>query len=133
MKFIDFLYFCRSFLLSWICHHTAQHYPCNNVRYDTYVFLRLLVRDNQVDYLRAVLHQLPYYIPPVILANLINILIFALMMGAVELLPNLLLVLSGSPKVALPFTLQIYNYFLHFLPVFVFGPAGSRYFYQQAK
>ncbi len=78
--------------------------------YCTYVLLRLLVRDNQVDYLRAVLHQLPYYIPPVILANLINILIFALMMGAVELLPNLLLVLSGSPKVALPFKLQIYNY-----------------------
>ncbi len=77
------------------------------------VLLRLLVRDNQVDYLRAVLHQLPYYIPPVILANLINILIFALMMGAVELLPNLLLVLSGSPKVALAFTLHIYNYFLY--------------------
>jgi hypothetical protein len=75
------------------------------------VLLRLLVRDNQVDYLRAVLHQLPYYIPPVILANLINILIFALIMGAVELLPNLLLVLSGSPKVALPFTLHIYNYY----------------------
>ena len=98
--------------------------------YCTYVLLRLLVRDNQVDYLRAVLHQLPYYIPPVILANLINILIFALMMGAVELLPNLLLVLSGSPKVALPFTLRICNYFLHFLSVFVFGPPESGSFHQ---
>ncbi len=97
------------------------------------MLLRLLVRDNQVDYLRAVLHQLPYYIPPVILANLINILIFALMMGAVELLPNLLLVLSGSPKVALAFTLHIYNYFLHFLPVFVFWPPGSGSFHQQAR
>ena len=57
------------------------------------------MRNNQADYLRAVLHQLPYYIPPVMFANLINILIFALMMGAVELLPNLLFTLLGSGKV----------------------------------
>ncbi len=102
--------------------------------YGNYVLLRLLVRDNQVDYLRAVLHQLPYYIPPVILANLINILIFALMMGAVELLPNLLLVLSGSPKVALAFKLHIYNYFC--LAVYTFYQcSGSVCFWacQKAK
>jgi hypothetical protein len=61
---------------------------------------RLLVRNNQADYMRAVLHQLPYYIPPVMFANLINILIFAIMMGAVELLPNLLFTLWGSGKVS---------------------------------
>jgi hypothetical protein len=33
-------------------------------------------------------------------ANLINILIFAIMMGAVELLPNLLFTLWGSGKVS---------------------------------
>ncbi len=108
--------FAGHFLPSCICHNTAQHYLCKNVRYLPTSTLRLLVRDNQVDYLRAVLHQLPYYIPPVILANLINILIFALMMGAVELLPNLLLVLSGSPKVALP---------LHFTSIITFYTFSS--------
>lgn len=61
---------------------------------------RLLIRNNQADYLRALLHQLPYYIPPILFANLVNILIFAVMMGAVEILPNLLVMLSGTWKEA---------------------------------
>jgi hypothetical protein len=82
------------------------------------------VRDNQADYLRAVLHQLPYYIPSVLFANVINIFIFAVVMGAVELLPNLLLMLSGSGKVQ-PQGL------IFFFFIFLWGDIlrGNRYLY----
>ena len=43
-----------------------------------------MVRDNRTEYLRAILHQIPFYIPPVMIANLINIGIFAFMMGFIE-------------------------------------------------
>ena len=32
-----------------------------------------LLRDNRVEVLRTILHQVPYYIPPVIIANIINV------------------------------------------------------------
>jgi len=59
---------------------------------------RFLVRDNRADYMRAILHQIPYYIPPVMIANLINIGIFAFMMGFIEVFPNLLAIVFGSGK-----------------------------------
>jgi len=51
-----------------------------------------VIRDNRTEYLRAILHQIPFYIPPVMIANLINIGIFAFMMGFIEVFPNLLAV-----------------------------------------
>jgi len=59
---------------------------------------RFLVRDNRTEYMRAILHQIPYYIPPVMIANLINIGIFAFMMGFIEVFPNLLAIIFGSGK-----------------------------------
>jgi len=59
---------------------------------------RFLVRDNRAEYMRAILHQIPYYIPPVMIANLINIGIFAFMMGFIEVFPNLLALVFGSGK-----------------------------------
>jgi len=59
---------------------------------------RFLVRANRADYMRAILHQIPYYIPPVMIANLINIGIFAFMMGFIEVFPNLLAIVFGSGK-----------------------------------
>merc|ERR1719206_751225 len=56
---------------------------------------RFLVRDNRTEYMRAILHQIPYYIPPVMIANLINIGIFAFMMGFIEVFPNLLAIIFG--------------------------------------
>ena len=41
----------------------------------------------RAEYLRAILHQIPFYIPPVMIANLINIGIFAFMMGFIEVSP----------------------------------------------
>jgi len=57
---------------------------------------RFVVRDNRTEYLRAILHQIPFYIPPVMIANLINIGIFAFMMGFIEVFPNLLAIFFGS-------------------------------------
>jgi len=59
---------------------------------------RFLVRDNRAEVVRAILHQIPYYIPPVMIANLINIGIFAFMMGVIEVFPNLLALFMGSSK-----------------------------------
>lgn len=59
---------------------------------------RFLVRDNRAEVVRAILHQVPYYIPPVMIANLINIGIFAFMMGVIEVFPNLLAIFMGSGK-----------------------------------
>ena len=61
------------------------------------------LRDNRTDLVRAVLHQIPYYVPPVMIANLINIGIFAFMMGFIEIFPNLLAIIFGSSRnVSLP-------------------------------
>ena len=57
-----------------------------------------LLRDNRVDWVRTILHQVPYYIPPVIIANIINIGIFAFMMGFIEIFPNLLALVLGTSK-----------------------------------
>ena len=57
-----------------------------------------LQRDNRVDWVRTILHQIPYYIPPVIIANIINIGIFAFMMGFIEIFPNLLALVFGTNK-----------------------------------
>jgi len=59
---------------------------------------RFLVRENRTEYIRAILHQIPYYIPPVMIANLINIGIFAFMMGFIEVFPNILALFFGSGK-----------------------------------
>jgi len=57
-----------------------------------------LQRDNRVDWIRTILHQIPYYIPPVIIANIINIGIFAFMMGFIEIFPNLLALMFGTSR-----------------------------------
>ena len=67
--------------------HTA---PC------TLDLLLMLLFSCRTEYLRAILHQIPFYIPPVMIANLINIGIFAFMMGFIEVFPNLLAVFFRS-------------------------------------
>ena len=57
-----------------------------------------IARDNRLDWVRTILHQIPYYIPPVIIANIINIGIFAFMMGFIEIFPNLLALVFGTSK-----------------------------------
>ncbi|XP_023345623.1 E3 ubiquitin-protein ligase RNF180 [Eurytemora carolleeae] len=61
---------------------------------------RLLVQDNHVEYIRTILHQIPYYIPPVMFANIINILIFACMLGTLEFLPTIIYTLLGTSREA---------------------------------
>ena len=39
------------------------------------------------DYLRTIVQLLPYYIPPVVIANLINMVFFFFLLGAVEFFP----------------------------------------------
>ena len=39
------------------------------------------------DYLKTIVHLLPYYVPPVVIANLINMIFFFVLLGAVEILP----------------------------------------------
>jgi len=51
--------------------------------------------NNQAEYMRTVLLQIPYYIPPVFLANIFNILVFGFLLGVVELLPTLFYALMG--------------------------------------
>ena len=43
------------------------------------------------DYLKTIVQLLPYYIPPVVIANLINMIFFFFLLGAVEVIP----ILSG--------------------------------------
>ena len=57
-----------------------------------------IARDNRLDWVRTILHQIPYYVPPVIIANIINIGIFAFMMGFIEIFPNLLALVFGTSK-----------------------------------
>jgi len=51
--------------------------------------------NNQAEYMRTLLLQIPYYIPPVFLANLFNIIVFGFLLGIVELLPSLFYTLMG--------------------------------------
>ena len=44
---------------------------------------------------RQFLQQLPYYIPPVVIANLINLLFFICLLGAVEIVPLLFSLIMG--------------------------------------
>ena len=60
------------------------------------MYLPLIFFFCRTEYLRAILHQIPFYIPPVMIANLINIGIFAFMMGFIEVFPNLLAVFFRS-------------------------------------
>ena len=39
------------------------------------------------DYLRTIVQLLPYYVPPVVIANLINMIFFFFLLGAVEFFP----------------------------------------------
>jgi len=51
---------------------------------------RFLPRDNRSELMRAIILQIPYYLPPVIIVNFINVGIFAFMMGIVEVIPSLI-------------------------------------------
>lgn len=50
------------------------------------------------DYLRTIVQLLPYYIPPVVIANLINMIFFFFLLGAVEVIPFLSGLLQRSAK-----------------------------------
>ena len=47
------------------------------------------------DILRRIVQQLPYYVPPVVIANLINLVFFIFLLGAVEIVPLLLGLFMG--------------------------------------
>ena len=53
---------------------------------------------------RRVIQQLPYYIPPVVLANLINLVFFVFLLFAVEVVPTLLGLLMKKKGPNLPAT-----------------------------
>ncbi len=50
------------------------------------------------DYLRTIVQLLPYYIPPVVIANLINMIFFFFLLGAVEVIPFISSLLHRSAK-----------------------------------
>ena len=50
------------------------------------------------DYLKAIVQLLPYYIPPVVIANLINMIFFFFLLGAVEIIPFLSGLIQKSSK-----------------------------------
>ena len=55
--------------------------------------------DSNREVLRRVVQQLPYYVPPVVIANLINLVFFIFLLGAVEIVPLLLgLFMGRSPS-----------------------------------
>ena len=55
--------------------------------------------ENTRDILRRIVQQLPYYVPPVVIANLINLVFFIFLLGAVEIVPLLLgLFMGRSPS-----------------------------------
>ena len=53
------------------------------------------------DYLKTIVQLLPYYVPPVVLANLINMVFFFVLLAAVEVVPFLSGLLQKSAKNAL--------------------------------
>lgn len=50
----------------------------------------LFAGETYLDYFQRCLQQLPYYVPPVVIANLINLLLFFVLLGFLELIPFLL-------------------------------------------
>lgn len=55
--------------------------------------------DSTREILRRIVQQLPYYVPPVVIANLINLVFFIFLLGAVEIVPLLLgLFMGRSPS-----------------------------------
>lgn len=53
------------------------------------------------DYLKTIVQLLPYYVPPVVIANLINMVFFFVLLAAVEVIPFLSGLLQRSAKDAL--------------------------------
>ena len=53
------------------------------------------------DYLKTVVQLLPYYVPPVVIANLINMVFFFVLLAAVEVIPFFSGLLQKSAKDAL--------------------------------
>merc|ERR1712223_1888319 len=53
------------------------------------------------DILRRIIQQLPYYVPPVVIANLINLVFFIFLLGAVEIVPLLLGLFMGRSQTQL--------------------------------
>jgi hypothetical protein len=54
-------------------------------------------RGSFAEMLRTFVQQLPYYIPPVVIANLINLLFFIFLLGAVEVVPFIVGVIFTGP------------------------------------
>lgn len=54
-----------------------------------------MANDTNAEAFRQFLQQLPYYIPPVVIANLINLLFFICLLGAVEIFPLLFSLVMG--------------------------------------
>ena len=50
---------------------------------------------------RRIVQQLPYYVPPVVIANLINLVFFIFLLGAVEIVPLLLGLFMGRSQTQL--------------------------------
>lgn len=59
-------------------------------------------RGSTAELFRRVVQQLPYYIPPVVLANLINLVFFVFLLFAVEVVPTLISLLMKTKKSSLP-------------------------------
>ena len=53
------------------------------------------------DYLKTIVQLLPYYVPPVVIANLINMVFFFVLLAAVEVIPFLSGLVQKSAKNAL--------------------------------
>ena len=51
------------------------------------------------DYLKTIVQLLPYYIPPYLIANLINMIFFFFLLGAVEVIPYLSGLIHKSAKI----------------------------------
>ncbi len=54
-----------------------------------------MANETNAEAFRQFLQQLPYYIPPVVIANLINLLFFICLLGAVEIVPLLFSLIMG--------------------------------------
>jgi hypothetical protein len=54
-----------------------------------------MANETNAEAFRQFLQQLPYYIPPVVIANLINLLFFICLLGAVEIFPLLFSLVMG--------------------------------------
>ncbi len=59
------------------------------------VFFFRIATETNSEAFRQFLQQLPYYIPPVVIANLINLLLFICLLGAIEIVPLLYSLVMG--------------------------------------